>query len=905
MRGLLFRWLHHLVTGYPRLIVSLSLLLATFLGFYGYLNMEMITDQDRLLSEDLPYHSRYMEFIRNFGDLEFIYVLIEGPTQEEMIAFADALAARLRRSGDVENIIYEFDTAWARDYALLYASLEDLQRLRNELANDEENISQLFSLSSVDPILGQITQSLDSSTRQQQEVDPQMQNQLSALIAAMEGNYQSPFAEFEEFEEQLLEETAQHQYFWSASKNALLMMVMPAKDYSTLSVIERPLKRIRSDLRLTLEDHPAIEAGITGRPALQADEMRTTNEDMQRSSIIAILGVALLFSIFFKELIRPVLAVLTLLIAMAWTYGIVAMTLGHLNLLSTVFALILIGLGIDFGIHFLARYQEELKKDNDSSSAVQRTYNNVGRGLMTGAITSSVAFLLALLTDFQGLAELGYVAGIGVFLCLVAMMITLASFLITYDRHFGKAHRIPEPMHLLGLRHVSRYPWFLMIVIGIATIAFLPRVQNLTFDDNLLNLQAEGIESVIYEHKLMDESEFSSWYAAFIEPSLEAARETAAQLKANPLVSGVDSLTEVLPNPSPEQLQLLSDIHEVLSPAQEYVPVNYRPNQAVYQNLARRLQSFFQQMQQMQEQMQTQIRMQAQSQQSQQSQVQQPQQMQQDSMGMVESLQRLLALLTGPREQVESRLERANETLIQEPKRVLYQLWDLSGKREVPLDGLPEVFETLYIGENGSILVMAYPTKNIWEHDNIKEFVQAIREIDPEVTGTPVQVYESSLLMRYSFRNIGLLSLVAVAVLVFLDFRSIKSTLTVIMPLLLGVLWLVELMGIFNIPLNLANFFAIPILVGIGVDNAVHLYHRYQETKDVDKCVYTTGSTLTLTSLTTSVGFGSLILASHRGLSSLGLLMAVGTATCWFACVIFMPTLIKVLQGKQNEQPLD
>ena len=116
------------------------------------------------------------------------------------------------------------------------------------------------------------------------------------------------------------------------------MFVLPAKDFSTLSVIEKPLNRIRMDILLTESEFPNVNAGLTGRPALQADEMQTTNEDMTESSIIALLGVTLLFTLFFRELIRPAFAVLTLLIAMGWTYGFVAMTLGHLNLLSTVFA---------------------------------------------------------------------------------------------------------------------------------------------------------------------------------------------------------------------------------------------------------------------------------------------------------------------------------------------------------------------------------------------------------------------------------------------------------------------------------------------------------------------------------------------------------------------------------------
>jgi predicted RND superfamily exporter protein len=145
------------------------------------------------------------------------------------------------------------------------------------------------------------------------------------------------------------------------------------------------------------------------------------------------------------------------------------------------------------------------------------------------------------------------------------------------------------------------------------------------------------------------------------------------------------------------------------------------------------------------------------------------------------------------------------------------------------------------------------------------------------------------------------LAFVAVALLVYLDFLSLRSTLFVLMPLVIGVLWLIEIMGLFDVPLNMANFFAIPILIGIGVDSAVHLYHRYLENRNLEQALSMTGSTLTLTALTTIMGFGSLIFASHKGLASLGALMSMGTVTCWFSSVILMPVLIRLFHSNRIE----
>lgn len=915
MRTLLFRLLHSFVTRFASAVIVVSTLSAIGFSLYGLFYMEFITDQDKLLSEDLPYHHRYMEFIRRFGDLEFLYVLVEGSSQEQMIAYADTLAERLSRSHDVKEIIYRVETSWASKYALLYAPVEDLLEMKNGLAANREEIQQLYSIRSVDDILQKISDSLDPSAKPAPGGDDGNEAELKALLAALNGTYAPAQSEFGELKALLEAKEPAYEYFWSASKHALLMMVMPAKDYTTLSVIERPLQRIRSDIRLTSLDFPGITAGLTGRPALQADEMTTTNRDVMNSSFLAFAAVALLFFGYFRELTRPALAILVLLFSMGWTYGFVALTLGHLNLLSTVFCLVLIGLGIDFGIHFIARYQDELNKGADPSAAIMETLQHVGSGTVTGAMTSSVAFLSAMTTDFIGLAELGYVAGMGIIFCLLGMLITLPALLLVYDTQFRR-HQGPieQPLHMAGLRHVSRHPRLLLLGILILTMALIEPMKNLEFNDNLLELQAEGVESVEYEHKLLDESEFSSWYCSFVAPTLDEARTVSERLKREPLVAKVDSLTEILPPPSKEKAALREEIRTILEPVIWHEETQYLPDPVLHQNLARQLEMMFLFLNP-----ETQVKVQKQIDRMQKMEAMKERQKlghskkavptttpAQDALDLsampsaetLASLRQLQYLLTGPRTAVEARLKTANRLLLEEPREELEMLAQLAAVDEVDQSHLPDVFQTLYIGNDGTYLVMAFPKHNIWEHENMSDFVAAMRAIDPHVTGTPIQVYESSRLMRDSFRDIALLSLIAVTVLVFLDFWSLGSTIVVMTPLLMGVLWLLQFMGVTGIQLNLANFFAIPILVGIGVDSAVHFYHRYKETQDVEESVYTTGTTLTVTALTTLLGFGPLVNASHRGLASLGLLMTVGTITCWFACVIFFPTLIKAIRGK-------
>ncbi len=907
MRALLFRVIHILVSRYPRIVVILSILSAALAGYYGTTHMDMITDQDRLLSPELDYHKRYLNFIDRFGDLEYLYVVIEGPTQEGEIEFAESLAKRLQPSDEIKEITYSFDKIWAKKFAFYFADESDIDRLYNELRSNREQIKDLYAYRNVDQILYEISNGLDAFFSENQRAPSNLleDGDLSTFINVLKGDYEDPFEDFAELEASI-DESFEDEKEYIVSGDALLMLVMPAKDYTTLSVIEKPLTRIRYDIWLTEQEFPDVKAGLTGRPALQADEMKTTNDDMQRVSIIALIGVSILFILFFREIGRPVCGILALLMAMGWTYGFVALTLGHLNLLSIVFALVLIGLGIDFGIHFLHRYQEEIKKGDDPSSAIQDALKRVGPGIITGALTSSVAFLFALLTDFLGLAELGYVAGIGIIFCLIAMLITLSALLVSYDRHLRIRETIPTPLHILGLRHVSRYPLIMAILIAIITAILVPKAREVGFDDNLLKLQAEGLESVRYEKKLMDESEYSTWYCAFIKPDLNAVRKTVEQLEKHPLVAKVESLAVALPNIPESQKETIDSAHSLLSELVKNVTAAYYPNPFLRQELVQKINGLFSAISQMSEQK---AMMQAQQMRAQQMQAQPMQTTQRNVQSLpdmlvdvdeklLQQLKELASILSQPDSKVKTKLIQAQTTLFDRPRSSLQSLKE---KLDIPPpkpSDLPHNLRSIYIGEDGSHLIMAYPKENIWQTEPMRQFVKAMRSIDPDVTGPPVQVYESSLLMRDAFSSIGFYSFIAVAVLVFIDFWSLRSLFFVMMPLTLGVLWLVELMGVFNLSLNLANFFAIPILIGIGVDNAVHFYHRYLETYDVEQAMYTTGTTLTLTTMTTITGFGSLMFASHKGLASLGALMTMGSATCWFACVVFLPMLIKLFSRR-------
>ena len=223
----------------------------------------------------------------------------------------------------------------------------------------------------------------------------------------------------------------------SENEDLLFILLVPNNDKSSFTGYKDAVNQARQFIAETQKDFPDITVGLTGEDVISSDEMLTTQADVETASKIALFGVALLFIIAFRGVVKPMLAVFCLMLALCWTMGFTALTVGHLNILSVVFTTILIGLGIDFGIHILGRYKEERQQGREIQEALRQTLQGTGKGNFSGAITTAMAFGAMVLTDFIGIVELGWIAGWGILFCMIAMLLTLPA-LVTLEEKWRK-----------------------------------------------------------------------------------------------------------------------------------------------------------------------------------------------------------------------------------------------------------------------------------------------------------------------------------------------------------------------------------------------------------------------------------------------------------------------------------
>jgi len=204
-----------------------------------------------------------------------------------------------------------------------------------------------------------------------------------------------------------------------------------------------------------------------------------------------------------------------------------------------------------------------------------------------------------------------------------------------------------------------------------------------------------------------------------------------------------------------------------------------------------------------------------------------------------------------------------------------------------------------YVGPSGNHVLYVYPEEDIWHWEAMKRFLSDMRKIDPNVTGSPVSVYESAARMQKGFYLILALTTLVILVILWLDFRSSLLTAIAMAPLGVGIAWLLFWMGLLDIPFNLGNFFGLPVIAGLGIDSGVHLIHRYREKGEIGDMLKTVSPAIILSTVTTLLGFGSLSFVRHRGLASFGQLMSLGSLTTLVAALVIVPLLLKVFYEKR------
>jgi hypothetical protein len=888
--GRLLRRLVRLSCRRPVATTAISLLLAAVGITYTLHTLSFRTSGRDLLPRDAGYIVRYNQYAREFGELEDIVIVIEARTFEAAKAYAARLVHELRLSPiKFPRVTYRVDPQRFEGRQLLYLPTEQLKEVRDRIFDYQEFMESFAG----DPSLARLVEGANAAmasafvsnlfdlglekgggenTRFLQLVLEQISDRLDRPTP-----YRSPWGTLFS----LGERPADAGYFLSDDKSLLFALVeTPKSDKGSFMGDHHAIEVIRGVIAKLKTDFPNVQAGVTGGPTLSNDEMTAAFEDSSVATVIAFALTLLVMMLAFWRVGKPLLMLAVLAVTLAWSMGLIALTVGHLTIFSVMFISIVIGIGIDYGIYFLFRYEEEIFLGRNLKEALELTAARTGPGMLIGALTAGGTFYVLMLTDFRGIQELGFIAGTAILMAWLGMITLFPALLMLVDRHHAerprnqapRAHAI-ERMHVPVLDRVTSYPKTVLTVAGIATVASLWAVPYVGFDYNLLNLQAKGTESVLWEKRILATTGRSGFNGLASAKTLEELRKKQDAFEKLPSVSDVDSVLRVIPDNQREKIAIVNTFAPIVSPVRvgRSSPVDIERLARALGELQRRLDIFATEAG---DKLPTDLK---------------------DLRAKTAAL--LKTLKTVDREVAEPALSHLQSQLYRDFTSKFFDLQRNLNPRPVVLADVPEEIQRKFIGQRGDFLLQIHPRVDIWEREGARTFVRELRSVDPDVTGAPIITYEAIGYMERAYYQGTIYAFLAVGILSFLMIRRVKETLLALLPLVLGLLWTMGLMRVFGIQFNMANVWGLPLILGASAEFGLNVMLRYLEGRDHGGPLVarSTVMAVALSGVSTMVGFGSLMIARHQGIYSLGLLLTLGSACGLFAALAVLPVILRLI----------
>nr|WP_165446132.1 MMPL family transporter [Bradyrhizobium uaiense] len=840
-------------------VVILAVLLSIGAGFYTARNFSINTDINKLISPDLDWRKRDNQFEEAFDRERLILAVVEGATPELTSSAAKALTAKLQ--ADKKN--FEAITAlgsgeFFEKNGLLFLPTEEVGKVTGQL----ESAAPLIEIMAGDPSIRGLTGALETGLagvkRGQVKLDNAVPpfNLISGTVETILAKGNATFSWRELTSDKPLTD----------SDRRAFIEIKPIIDYSALEPGKAATDAIRqaaADLKFPTEYRARVR--LTGPVPIANEEYATVQDGAITNGIgtVVIVLIILWLALHSGKIIFAVFV--NLFIGLALTTAVGLMMVGSLNLLSIAFAVLFVGLGVDFGIQFSVRYRSERYKNDNLTLALENAARRSAVPLSLAAMATAAGFLCFLPTDYKGISELGKIAGAGMLVAFITSITVLPAlldllnppgekepvgyaFLAPLD-HFLEKHRVP-------------------IIVGtlLITVAGLPLLHWMKFDFNPINLRNKQAESIATFLDLRKDPNTGANAINVMTRSEADAKKIEAKLEKLPEVSRVMSLDSFVPDDQPAKLKLIAQAAKTLGPALNPDSVDPAPSdQENVESLKSSVDS---------------LRKTA-----------------GDSKGPgAVAARRLADALQKLADSNQAMRDKAQDVFVAPMKIVFDQLRNTLQAQTVTLQNLPPELIASWKTKDGLMRVEVEPKGDPNDNDNLRHFADAVLAAEPTAIGGPVSILKSGDVIVNAFIHAGILALVTIGLLLWLTLRRVVDVLMTLVPLLVAGIVTLESCVLIGLPLNFANIVALPLLLGVGVAFKIYYVTAWRQGR-TNLLQSSLTRAIFFSALTTATAFGSLWLSSHPGTASMGKLLALSLVTTLAAVLLFQPALM----GKPRE----
>lgn len=839
-------------------VLLCAAVLTVFASYYVVTHFAISTDTSGMLSRDLPFEQLQNRFDRAFPAINnTIAVVVRGASPALSRVAADHLASWLKANGTGITSVYQPGGGrFFEEHSLLYLTTRQIWRLSDRLSRAQPFLARISQKPTVNSLVSVIGLAL-ARTRAGYgvtELGPLFSYFGNTLLAQESGRfYQLPWGS-------LISGGNDNGSRWN------FIIVKPRYDFQNIRPVQTALDSIRLGARtLHLTRAHGITVRITGSAALDNAQFETVSQSAGTVIVLSIvLVLALLaFALRTTRLVFSTLA--TLFMGLVWTAAFALAATGPFNLISVAFAVLFVGLGVDFGIQFCMRYREERLK-TDHARALQRTVSGIGFALTLAGLAAAISFYSFVPTHYAGIRDLGIISGTSMFIGLTANFTVLPALLTITgvgrlaERRFQRTVWLEQiPVH----RHVRP----LLLISGLIALGTIPIISSARFDFDPMHLQDAHIEAVRTFRELLRRGKPSPYSINLLEPDLKTAEQVANRLARLPDVSHALTLASYVPNHQTQKLAIIQQL-ALVSPVFALKPVgpmrtNAQAVRAALEHLHEELAVFLQH---------------------------------RGKSRLAPAARRLQIILNG----YLARYGASPAMLLALESRIVGTLPEqLSLLRRmlaagpVTLDTLPKALRARYVAPDGSARVEVLSRLRLDSNRNLRRFTREVKAVAPNAIGTPVLLVEGGDAVVQAFQEATLISFVLIATLLFLALRRIADVLMVLIPIVFSALLTVALMQLLGISFNLANIIVLPLEIGLGVAFGIYIVMRWRDGVDAAHLLRTsTPEAVLFSALTTLSSFGSLAVASNPGMSVLGRTLSIAVVSTLLSTLFLLPALL-------------
>lgn len=873
-----------LVCRRPGLVVALSILSAIGLLWFAAATLSINTSTTDMLSEDLPFRQNNVAVDKAFPQRDDTLILvIEGPDSLASEAAALRLAEALRNKPErFEDVFAPEVEPFFRRNGLLFLSQDALEDQADRLAAAAPLLAALQEDPSLRGLQGLLQDAFTGDAFTEGGASAAdlgfLLDRLAAVAEALPADRRARLSW-----PALLQEAEE-----TISERRRFLVVKPRVDFASLTPMAEAVVAVEAAAEaLGLDEAAGYRLRMTGQALMLQDELYSVRNGIGLVGLLSAVLVACVLFVGLRSwrLVLPILV--TLIAGLCWTAGFAAFAVGQLNLISVAFAVLFIGLSVDFGIHFALRFREVLggfaagsaSAREAAQQALALTGRLIGRPLLLCGLSSAIAFFAFLPTAYRGLSELGLIAGGGMFIALFANLTLLPALLALLP---GKPSVLkPGPVAALGAwiqRTAGLRARWLLGLGGLLALVSLLALPQASFDDDPLNLRDPNSPSVATLLDLLSDTRLQPYEAEVLADDLAAAVALAKRLEALPEVAAAVTLADFVPEGQDDKLAVIDEmvlfLSPVLLPAAPASPLTSAERRQALEALQNTLTAA--------------------------------------PAHLAAPAGRLLAALRA--------LDMSSDAAAPE---TLERAW-LTGfpaqldRLGVALEAAPVALADLpanlaarylappYLAGDGRALIEVQPRDDLRDAAARARFVDAVQAVVPTVSGPPVTIVAAGRAVIEAFFKASLIALVAIALLLLAVLRSPRDCLMVLVPLMLAAAMTVAAGVLLDLPFNFANVIVLPLLLGLGVDSGIHTVMRARELRRGSPGssgtpeANSTPRAILLSALTTLASFGSLGLSNHPGTASMGTLLTLAIVITLFCILLLLPALLAATERRKE-----